>query len=54
MAVLGKNSKNCRQRGFIIDVSHRAVEYHNIMNNVLKWTNPIEVKNDIGAVTQVV
>jgi len=46
MAVLGKSGKKLSPEG--------AVEYNNIINNVLKSNSPIEVKIDIGAVAQVV
>ena len=54
MRTLGKNGKNCRRREVINDVSNRAVEYNCIINDVLKWISPIDVKVDIRAVAQVV
>ena len=49
MRTLGKNGKNCRRREVINGVSNRAVEYNCIINDVLKWISPIDVKVGIGA-----
>ena len=54
MRTLGKNGKNCRRREVINDVGRRAVEYNYIINDVLRWISPIDVKAGIGAFAQVV
>jgi hypothetical protein len=54
MRILDKNGVNRRHREVINDGSHRAIEYCEIINDVLKWIISVEVKINVGVVSQVV